>query len=119
MYRDADAAVAEPTAAVTNAAPVAADYEEIVEYEPVQPGGEVWGPGTLVAQRKTSPGSRSTPLRYHEIECLINDESSIACRRDDGDGEVFVPFSFVGKYFEVMISSVSCSLRRPFKSNLG
>jgi heparosan-N-sulfate-glucuronate 5-epimerase len=50
-----------------------------------------------------SPGSRqsASAIRYHEIECLINDESSIDCRQDDGDGEVFVPFSFIRKYFEV------------------
>lgn len=61
-----------------------------------------WGPSAL-AQRKMSPGSRqsASAIRYHEIECLINDESSIDCRQDDGDGEVFVPFSFIRKYFEV------------------
>lgn len=34
-----------------------------------------------------------------DIECIINGEYSIACRREDG--EIFVPFSFLHKYFEV------------------
>lgn len=61
-----------------------------------------WYPAA-VAQRRMSPGSRqsATHIRYHEIECLINDESSIGCRQDDGDSEIFVPFSFIRKYFEV------------------
>ncbi|GAB6023654.1 hypothetical protein CHUAL_008421 [Chamberlinius hualienensis] len=35
-----------------------------------------------------------------KIECVINDDYSIPCQRDD-EGEVFVPFSFLKKYFEV------------------
>ncbi|XP_049866763.1 D-glucuronyl C5-epimerase B isoform X2 [Pectinophora gossypiella] len=34
-----------------------------------------------------------------EIECAINGEYSVSCRRDAN--EVYVPFSFVHKYFEV------------------
>lgn len=34
-----------------------------------------------------------------DIDCTINGEYSVACRREDG--EVFVPFSFLHKYFEV------------------
>ncbi|XP_028158304.1 D-glucuronyl C5-epimerase [Ostrinia furnacalis] len=34
-----------------------------------------------------------------EIECVINGEYSVACRRDRD--EVFVPFSFIHKYFEI------------------
>lgn len=34
-----------------------------------------------------------------DIECTINGEYSIGCRREDG--EVFVPFSFLHKYYEV------------------
>ncbi|KFM77791.1 D-glucuronyl C5-epimerase, partial [Stegodyphus mimosarum] len=34
-----------------------------------------------------------------EIECSINDEYTISCRQDNG--EVFIPFSFIQKYFEV------------------
>ncbi|XP_071841356.1 D-glucuronyl C5-epimerase B-like isoform X2 [Apostichopus japonicus] len=38
-------------------------------------------------------------VRYKEIECLINDDYSIVGRREGS--EVYLPFSFVGKYFEV------------------
>ncbi|KAL0841693.1 hypothetical protein ABMA28_013966 [Loxostege sticticalis] len=34
-----------------------------------------------------------------EIECVINGEYSVACRRDRD--EVYVPFSFIHKYFEI------------------
>lgn len=37
-----------------------------------------------------------------EIECTINGEYSVTCRRDREHDEVFVPFSLVHKYFEVM-----------------
>ena len=39
-----------------------------------------------------------------EIPCLINDEKTVSCRRDDND--VYVPFSFIHEYFEV--SSCHC-----------
>ncbi len=38
-------------------------------------------------------------IKYQEIDCLINDEYSIQGRRE-GD-EVYIPFNFVEKYFEV------------------
>ena len=71
------------------------DDEEVVDYD--------WLPSTVTvtskAKKKISRGS--SPVGYRQIECLINDENSIPCRLDD-DNEVFVPFSFVSKYFEVM-----------------
>lgn len=36
-----------------------------------------------------------------DIECVINGEYSVGCRRDTARDEVFVPFSLVHKYFEV------------------
>ena len=36
---------------------------------------------------------------YQEIDCVINGGSCIGCRRE-GD-EVYIPFSFIHKYFEV------------------
>lgn len=39
------------------------------------------------------------PVQYHQIECNINDEYSVPCRRE-GD-EIYLPFSFVNRYFEV------------------
>ena len=38
-------------------------------------------------------------IKYQEIECLINDDYSIQGRRE-GE-EVYIPFSFIEKYFEV------------------
>lgn len=38
-------------------------------------------------------------LKYEEIDCLINDESTIKGRREGG--EVYLPFSWMEKYFEV------------------
>ena len=39
------------------------------------------------------------PMAYHKIDCLINEETTIGCRREGQ--EVYVPFTFVAKYFEV------------------
>ena len=38
-------------------------------------------------------------IKYEEIDCLINDESIIKGRREGG--EVYLPFSWMEKYFEV------------------
>jgi len=50
------------------------------------------------ADMKQSRHSQS--LKYHNIECLINSEYSITCRQD-ASGEVYLPFKFISKYFEV------------------
>ncbi|ESO90470.1 hypothetical protein LOTGIDRAFT_123168 [Lottia gigantea] len=40
------------------------------------------------------------PIKYHELDCVINGEYSIKCRRDGN--EVFIPFfGFIQKYFEI------------------
>lgn len=38
-------------------------------------------------------------LKYKEIECVVNGEESFKCRREAK--EVYMPFSFIQKYFEV------------------
>uniref|UniRef100_A0A8D3AGL6 heparosan-N-sulfate-glucuronate 5-epimerase n=1 Tax=Scophthalmus maximus TaxID=52904 RepID=A0A8D3AGL6_SCOMX len=38
-------------------------------------------------------------LKYEEIDCLINDESTIKGRREAG--EIYLPFAWMEKYFEV------------------
>lgn len=49
---------------------------------------------------KTSIGvGANNNVKYHEIDCFINDDYPIKCRREGH--EVFLPFSFVQKYFEV------------------
>lgn len=40
-----------------------------------------------------------TPLQ--DIECSINQEYSIHCKRDENANEVYVPFSFLRQYFDV------------------
>lgn len=40
------------------------------------------------------------PLQYKEIECVVNGDYSIKGRREDQ--EIFLPFSFVQRYFEVI-----------------
>lgn len=44
-------------------------------------------------------GSDLTPLQ--DIECLINQEYTIRCKRDEEDHEVYVPFSFIRNYFDI------------------
>ncbi|XP_017866786.1 PREDICTED: D-glucuronyl C5-epimerase [Drosophila arizonae] len=41
----------------------------------------------------------SSPLQ--DIECAINQEYSIHCKRDENANEVYVPFSFLRQYFDV------------------
>lgn len=36
-----------------------------------------------------------------EIECSINGEYSVSCRRDINQDEIYVPFSLIHKYFEI------------------
>lgn len=42
---------------------------------------------------------RSGLRALEEIECSINDEYTVPCRQENG--EVYLPFSFIHKYFEV------------------
>lgn len=46
-----------------------------------------------------SNGHKVLGLKYEEIDCLINDEHTIKGRREGN--EVFLPFTWVEKYFEV------------------
>ncbi|CAM4627479.1 unnamed protein product [Caretta caretta] len=46
-----------------------------------------------------SNGNKILGLKYEEIDCLINDEHTVKGRREGN--EVFLPFSWVEKYFEV------------------
>ncbi|KAI8795366.1 D-glucuronyl C5-epimerase [Biomphalaria glabrata] len=39
------------------------------------------------------------PDEYHELECNINSETTIKCRREGN--EIYMPFSFIKNYFEV------------------
>ncbi|KAK6177681.1 hypothetical protein SNE40_015734 [Patella caerulea] len=48
---------------------------------------------------KNTKDLSTTDLKYHDIDCVINGEYRIKCRRETS--EVFVPFSFVQKYFEI------------------
>ena len=91
----------------------------MVDYDSLQPVGELnqlaWSPDVTVNERKRSllSGTGSvTSVGYREIDCLINDENSIACRQDEGTGEIFVPFSFVSKYFEVTFAPLPARVDR-------
>lgn len=44
-------------------------------------------------------GGSSDIQGYEEIDCHINGEYSIGCRKEGG--EIYLPFSFLHKYFEV------------------
>ena len=44
-------------------------------------------------------GGSSDLQGYEEIDCHINGEYSIGCRKEGG--EIYFPFSFLHKYFEV------------------
>lgn len=44
-------------------------------------------------------GTKGKAHLAHEIKCVINDDYAVPCRKEGS--EVFVPFSFLRKYFEV------------------
>ncbi|XP_018110715.1 D-glucuronyl C5-epimerase isoform X2 [Xenopus laevis] len=52
-------------------------------------------------QQKAPPlvGSKGTAQKYEEIDCMINEEQTVPCRKEGT--EVYMPFSWVEKYFEV------------------
>ena len=55
--------------------------------------------GANVAWQHLNGLADGDPINYSEIDCVINDEYKVTCRREGQ--EVYLPFSFVGKYFEV------------------
>ena len=57
--------------------------------------------GANVAWQHLNGLADGDPINYSEIDCVINDEYKVACRREGQ--EVYLPFSFVGKYFEVSV----------------
>ncbi|EDW01988.1 D-glucuronyl C5-epimerase B [Drosophila grimshawi] len=55
---------------------------------------------TISASSSSSAGQQlGAPLQ--DIECAINQEYSIHCKRDENANEVYVPFSFLRQYFDV------------------
>ncbi|XP_075714470.1 D-glucuronyl C5-epimerase [Rhinoderma darwinii] len=52
-------------------------------------------------QQKAPPlvGSKGTGLKYEEIDCVINEDQNVRCRKEGN--EVYMPFSWMEKYFEV------------------
>ncbi|KFO38031.1 D-glucuronyl C5-epimerase [Fukomys damarensis] len=53
----------------------------------------------VVGGFNSNRGSKVLGLKYEEIDCLINDEHTIKGRREGN--EVFLPFTWVEKYFDV------------------
>nr|XP_017010022.2 D-glucuronyl C5-epimerase B [Drosophila takahashii] len=51
------------------------------------------------ASRQSSGAGEPTALQ--DIECSINQEYSVHCKRDENANEVYVPFSFLRNYFDV------------------
>ncbi|XP_037716981.1 D-glucuronyl C5-epimerase B [Drosophila subpulchrella] len=49
--------------------------------------------------RQSINGGEATALQ--DIECSINQEYSVHCKRDENANEVYVPFSFLRNYFDV------------------
>ncbi|KAM4678137.1 D-glucuronyl C5-epimerase isoform 1-T2 [Discoglossus pictus] len=52
-------------------------------------------------QQKAPPlvENKSAGQKYEELDCVINEDQTIRCRREGN--EVYMPFSWVEKYFEV------------------
>lgn len=56
-------------------------------------------------------GGNAMEVKYHELDCYINDDYPVKCRREGN--EVFMPFTFIQQYFEVLTTSkrqIPCSL---------
>jgi hypothetical protein len=58
-------------------------------------------------------GGSSDLQGYEEIDCHINGEYSIGCRKEGG--EIYLPFSFLHKYFEVCYVQINIlNFKHPF-----
>lgn len=44
-------------------------------------------------------GKEKQPIEYEEIDCIINEDYTVKGRKEGS--EVYMPFSFIQKYFEV------------------
>ncbi|XP_069683353.1 D-glucuronyl C5-epimerase B [Periplaneta americana] len=55
--------------------------------------------GKKLPNAQDAYGGSSDVQGYEEIDCHINGEYSVGCRKEGG--EIYVPFSFLHKYFEV------------------
>ncbi|XP_023296487.2 D-glucuronyl C5-epimerase B isoform X1 [Lucilia cuprina] len=73
--------------------------------------GEGGGGGGLV----DGDVSDLTPLQ--DIECLINQEYTIRCKRDEEDHEIYVPFSFIRNYFDISGSMSNPSSPQAIEGN--
>lgn len=76
---------------------VASESDSYVKHLARQQSEEAFPP----EQQKAPPvvGNKVLGLKYEEIDCLINDEHTIKGRREGN--EVFLPFTWVEKYFDV------------------
>ncbi|XP_005104223.2 D-glucuronyl C5-epimerase B [Aplysia californica] len=72
---------------------------------PLQPGDRDQAQADHWQQQQFQQQQLQQQLDYHEIDCNINNERTIKCRKEGP--EVYVPFSFVKKYFEVYGDVVS------------
>ncbi|KAK0136934.1 D-glucuronyl C5-epimerase B [Merluccius polli] len=72
---------------------------------PAAPPSAKDGDASLSSQQQQPPQPPEPPpvvgggVKYEEIDCLVNDDVTIKGRRDGGD--VYLPFSWMEKYFEV------------------
>lgn len=57
----------------------------------------------------------SVPLQ--DIKCLINQEYTISCKRDEEAREIFVPFSFLRTYFDISGSMSNPSSPQTLEGN--
>lgn len=60
----------------------------------------------VAARRRDDPEAFTERLGYTHIDCVVNDEYKVDCRREAD--EVFVPFAFIKKYFDVSSVAQSC-----------
>jgi len=81
--------------------------------------GEVYGSSHAGRAKKhpvaAAAAAQSTSVKYHGIECVINNEYSVSCRQD-ANGEVYLPFRFIRKYFEVHITTAVLTRARAISS---
>ncbi|KAJ8417187.1 hypothetical protein AAFF_G00284140 [Aldrovandia affinis] len=64
-----------------------------------QPAATPKGDGVPQQPQPPEPPPVVGGVKYEEIDCLINDDGTVKGRREGGD--VYLPFSWVEKYFEV------------------
>ena len=90
------------------------DNDDDADVNSLRAAADVHSGRSRLDAKPSRHASNAQSSNYRRIDCLINDDYSIPCRQDS-NGEVYLPFKFIRKYFEVFAFHIfrSTSKSRP------